>query len=267
MCELVVNETGLLPHANAGAISHAELAALRTVAPSQGMMLESLRDDLAAHRGAPDKLPARRLATLEAAGELGIAFTTGILVGIGEIRRRPDRCTGGDRRQPSPARPRPRSHRAELHAQARHLDARSAAVPHRRPSASHRAGAAHPPRVGARSGAAESRRARRPRRAPRCRHRRLGWGVAGDDRPCESRTPVARARRTSRIDRASRARPRTSADHLSRVRPRPADAGSTRRCGSRSRTDPMPRDSGATTRAPPGRSGTRPRPTSAPEPR
>ena len=54
--------------------------------PSQGMMVESLRDDLDAHRGAPDKVPARRLATLEAAGELAIPFTTGILVGIGEDR-------------------------------------------------------------------------------------------------------------------------------------------------------------------------------------
>lgn len=81
---LVLEETGLLPHANAGAISSAELALLREVSPSQGMMLESLREDLAAHRGAPDKVPARRLATLEAAGELAIPFTTGILVGIGE---------------------------------------------------------------------------------------------------------------------------------------------------------------------------------------
>src|SRR3546814_20305351 len=48
------------------------------------MMIESLRDDLDCHRGAPDKVPARRLATLEAAGELAIPFTTGILVGIGE---------------------------------------------------------------------------------------------------------------------------------------------------------------------------------------
>ncbi len=84
MCQLVLDETGLLPHANAGALSAAELATLRTVAPSQGMMIESLRADLDCHRGAPDKVPARRLATLEAAGELGIAFTTGILVGIGE---------------------------------------------------------------------------------------------------------------------------------------------------------------------------------------
>jgi FO synthase len=84
MAELVRVETGLLPHANTGAMTPDELRALRTVAPSQGMMIESLRDDLDAHRGAPDKTPARRLATLESAGELQIPFTTGILVGIGE---------------------------------------------------------------------------------------------------------------------------------------------------------------------------------------
>jgi len=86
MCRLVLDETGLLPHANAGALSEEELALLREVAPSQGMMVESLRDDLACHRGAPDKAPERRLATLEAAGRLRIPFTTGILVGIGEDR-------------------------------------------------------------------------------------------------------------------------------------------------------------------------------------
>jgi FO synthase len=86
MCELVLEETGLLPHANAGALPAEELALLRGVTASQGMMLESLRDDLPCHRGAPDKHPARRLATLEAAGELAIPFTTGILVGIGEER-------------------------------------------------------------------------------------------------------------------------------------------------------------------------------------
>jgi len=86
MCRLVLQETGLLPHANAGALYPDELARLREVAPSQGMMIESLRPDLDAHRGAPDKVPERRLATLEAAGELRIPFTTGILVGIGEDR-------------------------------------------------------------------------------------------------------------------------------------------------------------------------------------
>ncbi len=84
MCELVITETGLLPHANAGALYHDELAKLRAVAPSQGMMLETLRADLDCHRGAPDKEPARRLATIDTAGELAIPFTTGILVGIGE---------------------------------------------------------------------------------------------------------------------------------------------------------------------------------------
>ena len=87
MAERVLDETGLLPHANAGALGVDDLARLRTVSPSQGMMVESLNGDLDAHRGAPDKDPARRLATLEAAGELAIPFTTGILVGIGESRQ------------------------------------------------------------------------------------------------------------------------------------------------------------------------------------
>lgn len=86
MARLVLTETGLLPHANAGALTVEELARLRRVAPSQGMMLESLNPDLECHRGSPDKTPERRLATLEAAGELSIPFTTGILVGIGESR-------------------------------------------------------------------------------------------------------------------------------------------------------------------------------------
>ena len=86
MAALVLKETGLLPHANAGALYKDELALLRKVSPSQGMMIESLRDDLDCHRGAPDKEPQRRLDTLQWAGELNIPFTTGILVGIGETR-------------------------------------------------------------------------------------------------------------------------------------------------------------------------------------
>lgn len=86
MAALVLKETGLLPHANAGALYKDELALLRKVSPSQGMMIESLRDDLECHRGAPDKEPQRRLDTLQWAGELNIPFTTGILVGIGETR-------------------------------------------------------------------------------------------------------------------------------------------------------------------------------------
>ena len=85
-CQRVLDTTGLLPHANAGALDRDDLARLRQVAPSQGMMIESLNPNLAAHRGAPDKDPQRRLATLEYAGELAIPFTTGILVGFGESR-------------------------------------------------------------------------------------------------------------------------------------------------------------------------------------
>ena len=87
MAALVLKETGLLPHSNAGALYRDELAMLRRVSPSQGMMIETLRDDLDCHRGAPDKEPQRRLDTLNFAGELNIAFTTGILVGIGETRK------------------------------------------------------------------------------------------------------------------------------------------------------------------------------------
>ena len=86
MCRRVTVETGLLAHANAGALAADDLARLRPVAPSQGMMVETLNPDLECHRGAPDKTPGRRLATLEAAGRLAIPFTTGVLVGIGESR-------------------------------------------------------------------------------------------------------------------------------------------------------------------------------------
>jgi FO synthase len=86
----VLEETGLLPHANAGALSQPELERLRAVSPSQGMMIETLAARLGApggpHHGAPDKTPERRLATLDAAGRAAIPFTTGILVGIGETR-------------------------------------------------------------------------------------------------------------------------------------------------------------------------------------
>ena len=83
--QMVLESTGLLPHANAGALYHHELEQLRGASASQGMMLESLAD-LAAHRLAPDKEPGRRLDTLRFAGELNIPFTTGLLVGIGESR-------------------------------------------------------------------------------------------------------------------------------------------------------------------------------------
>ncbi|QEC48167.1 7,8-didemethyl-8-hydroxy-5-deazariboflavin synthase subunit CofH [Baekduia soli] len=85
-CEQAL-ERGLLPHTNLGALSRADLARLREVTASQGLMLESTRDDLVAHQGSPTKDPALRLQTIRDAGELKIPFTSGILVGIGETRQ------------------------------------------------------------------------------------------------------------------------------------------------------------------------------------
>jgi FO synthase len=88
--KLVLEETGLLPHANPGVLSRDELALLRSVSVSQGLMLETASERLSArggpHFGSPDKLPAARLETIRLAGELRIPFTTGILIGIGETR-------------------------------------------------------------------------------------------------------------------------------------------------------------------------------------
>jgi len=84
-CEQALS-AGLLPHTNLGTLSEAELARLREVTASQGMMVESVSPHVTAtaHAGSPRKHPQRRLATLEAAGRLRIPFTTGILVGLGE---------------------------------------------------------------------------------------------------------------------------------------------------------------------------------------
>jgi FO synthase len=82
-CERAL-ERGLLAHTNLGALGREDLARLREVTASQGLMLESVRPDLVAHQGSPTKDPALRLQTIRAAGELKIPFTSGILVGIGE---------------------------------------------------------------------------------------------------------------------------------------------------------------------------------------
>jgi FO synthase len=91
MCRMVLEETGLFPHPNAGVLSHRELEELRAVAPSQGIMLESVAERLCGpggpHEHAPDKRPATRLAMIRKAGELSIPFTSGILIGIGETTR------------------------------------------------------------------------------------------------------------------------------------------------------------------------------------
>jgi FO synthase len=86
----VLDETGLLPHLNPGVMSRTDLAALREVSVSQGIMLETASERLSRrggpHFGSPDKLPAARLATIAAAGEERVPFTTGILIGVGETR-------------------------------------------------------------------------------------------------------------------------------------------------------------------------------------
>jgi FO synthase len=82
-CERAL-ERGLLPHTNLGVLGREDLARLREVTASQGLMLESINPDLVVHQGSPTKHPARRLETIALAGELNIPFTSGILVGIGE---------------------------------------------------------------------------------------------------------------------------------------------------------------------------------------
>jgi 7,8-didemethyl-8-hydroxy-5-deazariboflavin synthase CofG subunit len=88
MCELVLRETSLLPHPNPGLLSAEWIARLATVSPSMGLMLETTTSGLlapgAAHDNAPDKVPAKRLRTIEDAGKQNVPFTTGLLIGIGE---------------------------------------------------------------------------------------------------------------------------------------------------------------------------------------
>ncbi len=88
MCELVLRETSLLPHPNPGLLSADWIARLSAVSPSVGLMLETVNDALlargAAHDNAPDKVPAKRLRTIEEAGKQNVPFTTGLLIGIGE---------------------------------------------------------------------------------------------------------------------------------------------------------------------------------------
>jgi 7,8-didemethyl-8-hydroxy-5-deazariboflavin synthase CofG subunit len=88
MCELVLRETTLLPHPNPGLLSAEWIARLARVSPSMGLMLETTNEKLlapgAAHDNAPDKVPTKRLRTIEEAGKQKVPFTTGLLIGIGE---------------------------------------------------------------------------------------------------------------------------------------------------------------------------------------
>src|ERR1022692_3255263 len=88
MCELVLRETTLLPHPNPGLLSPEWITRLAAVSPSMGLMLETTNASLleagTAHHNAPDKVPTKRLRTIEDAGKQRVPFTTGLLIGIGE---------------------------------------------------------------------------------------------------------------------------------------------------------------------------------------
>ena len=207
MCGRVLRETGLLPHANPGVMTREEIAGLRAVTASQGIMLESTSERLCekggVHFGSPDKHPAVRLETIRLAGELKVPFTTGILIGIGETREERVEALEAIR---------------DLHAAHGHIqevivqnfrakpdtkwadadepDLRGPAVDHRHGPHDPRARHEHP-------GAAQPVARRLP--APdRGGLERLGRHLAGDARPCESRSAVARHRRAGAAQRRAR---------------------------------------------------------------
>ena len=169
----VLEATGMLPHLNPGVMSWQEMARLKPVAPSMGMMLETtstamFTEKSGAHYGSPDKDPAVRLRVLEDAGRSSVPFTTGILIGIGE--------TLSDRvesifaiRAGRPLLPgHPGSHHPELPGQAGHRDGPDARRRDRRADRHCRGGAAGSRSVGADPGAAEPDRGRAgdPRSSP-----------------------------------------------------------------------------------------------------
>ena len=228
------------------------------------MMIESLRDDLDCHRGAPDKVPARRLATLEAAGRLQIPFTTGILVGIGE--------TTGDRIDALEAIA--ASHARHGHVQeviVQNFLPKAGTAMHGAPpcpaddflQAIALARLILPPEIHLQ---APTEPVRRLRHAARRGHRRLGRRLAGHRRPREPR--AARGRRSTGCARSPRPRasrwPRASPSTPS-TRSTPT-VGSTRHLASPCSIAATPRGSGATIPAPCSPSGSRPPSTPAPAP-
>ena len=195
VCERAL-ERGLLPHTNLGVLDRADLARLREVTASQGLMLESVSERLmqTVHAGSPTKHPARRLETIRAAGELRIPFTSGILVGIGESEqerieslealaaraRRVRTHPGGD---PAELRPPPALLRRRARADRRRGRARVLA---------HRRGRRAPAAAAAASG-----RARGEHRGHEAADRRDAAADAGrgDPGPAEPRRLVGGARR------------------------------------------------------------------------
>ena len=264
----VLDETGLLPHANAGALSEAELLRLRAVSPSQGMMIETLADRLhepgGAHFGAPDKTagPPPRHAARGRPRPRAVHHRHPRR--YRRDARRTHRRAGRDRERAPRARPRAGSDRAELPAEARHRDAPRRTVPDRRVPLVDRRGPPDPARRRPPAGAAEPER--RSHAAARGRHRRLGRRVAAHDRSRESRAAVARARP------APRARPKPRASCSRRASPcipstcSGPTSGCTPTCAPRCSSPPTSKASRATPRGRPGRDDLEP-PTLLPPPR
>ncbi len=216
-CRAVVEQTGLLPHANAGALDGAELVRLRAVTASQGMMIESVNPDLPAHRSAPDKTPERRLATLEAAGVARIPFTTGLLVGFGESRV--DRL---DTLAAIAA-----SHRRHGHVQEviiQNFLPKPGTAMHQAPPCPpeefHWTIAAARLILPRRSICRLPQPLRSARPPARFGNRRLGWGLAGHRRPRQPGAHVAGDRDPPSRHRSGRAHPGTPDDPLPGVRTR-----------------------------------------------
>ena len=196
--ERVIAESALLPHANPGLMSERDLAALREVNVSMGIMLETTSDRLLgpgiAHDRAPDKVPARRLKTIALAGQAPHP-----LHHRDPDRHRRDARRAGGRapRHPRAARavrPHPGGDRPELPGQAHHPDARRGPTRRSAGPRAHGRGGAPAPRPGhEHPGAAQPRRGGL-RRAARRRPQRLGRHLAADARPHQSRAPLAAAR-------------------------------------------------------------------------
>ncbi len=193
MCELVLRETRLLPHANPGLLSANWIERLRESNPSLGLMLESTSTRLPqAHppEQTPDKLPALRLKTIEDAGRLGVPFTTGILIGIGETMQRPRRVAAGHQAAAPAVRTHSGSHHPEFPREA-------AASPWRRgPSPTPATCCAPSPSRACCCGdmniqAPPNLTRERIRAAARRRHQRLGRGLAADARLHQSRSALA----------------------------------------------------------------------------
>ena len=239
---LVLEETGLLPHLNPGVMTREEIAALRPVSASMGIMLETVADRLSAkgmpHWASPDKVPARRLETIRLAGELRVPFTSGILIGIGETREERIesllalRALGEEHGHIGEVivqnfRAKPGTRMAE-HPDAtleEHLWSIAVARILLGPGAHVQA----PPNLAYDDFPV----------APRRRYRRLGRRLARDDRPCQPRGAVARPAAAACRNRGEGLRASWRGYRSTRSTSPSSTRGSTRRCSRTSAAPPM----------------------------